>query len=113
MLIKILFECTRFFKLQNVVKIDAISIQIRRGLISGGLIPGCICLFTAGPLSTLPPPNPRLVYRDRPITEEAYKNVSECVCVLGGGGGGLTSGSLWYLERLSTVSSKNKERKHK
>ena len=60
----------------------------RRGLISGGLIPGCICLFTAGPLSTLPPPNPRLVYRDRPITEEAYKNVSECVCVLGGGGGG-------------------------
>lgn len=88
MLIKILFECTRFFKLQNVVKIDAISIQIRRGLISGGLIPGCICLFTAGPLSTLPPPNPRLVYRDRPITEEAYKNVSECVCVLGGGGWG-------------------------
>ena len=45
-LIEILFEFTRFFKLQNVAKIDAISIQTRRGLISGGLIPGCICLFT-------------------------------------------------------------------
>ena len=65
---KILFEFTRFFKLQNVVKIDAISMQTRRGLISGGLIPRCICLFG-------------LVYRDRPITGEAYKNVS--VCVLG------------------------------
>ena len=83
MLIKILFECTRFFKLQNVVKIDAISIQIRRGLISGGLIPGCICLFTAGPP---PPPALRLVYRDRPMTGETYKN--ESVCVGGGGGGG-------------------------
>ena len=87
MLIKILFECTRFFKLQHVVKIDAISIQIRRVLISGGLIPGCICLFTAGPLY------PRLVYRDRPITGETYKNVCVCVCVCwgrgGGGGGGL------------------------
>ena len=50
-LIKILFEFTRFLKLQNVIKIDAISIQTRRGL-----IPGCICLFTAGPLSTPPPP---------------------------------------------------------
>ena len=58
-LIKILFEFTRFLKLQNVIKIDAISIQTRRGLISGGLIPGCICLFTAGPLSTPPPPPPR------------------------------------------------------
>ena len=52
------------------------------------------------------PPGPRLVYRDRPITGEAYKNVCVCVCVcvcvLGGGGGGggrgwLTSASLWYL----------------
>ena len=84
MLIKILFECTRFFKLQNVVKIDAISIQIRRVLLCVGLIPGCICLYTAGPLSP-----PRLVYRDRPITGEAYKNVCVCVCVgVGGGGGG-------------------------
>ena len=57
---KILFEFTRFFKLQNVVKIDAISMQTRRGLISGGLIPGCICLFTAGPLATPPSPPPGL-----------------------------------------------------
>ena len=97
---KILFEFTRFFKLQNVVKIDAISMQTRRGLISGGLIPGCICLFTANPWPPLPPP--RLVYRDRPITGEADKNVS--VCVLGVGA--LTSESLWYLKRLSTVEFK-------
>ena len=57
---KILFEFTSFFKLQNVVKIDAISMQTRRGLISGGLIPRCICLFTAGPLATPPSPPPGL-----------------------------------------------------
>ena len=48
---KILFEFTRFLKLQNVIKIDAMSIQTRRGL-----MPGCICLFTTGPLPTLSPP---------------------------------------------------------
>ena len=45
-------------------------------------------LFVYSRTPLYPPPNPRLVYRDRPITEEAYKNVSECVCVLGGGGWG-------------------------
>ena len=35
-----------------------------------------------------PPPPLRLVYRDRPITGEAYKNVCVCVCVCWGGGGG-------------------------
>ena len=77
MLIKTLFEFTRFLKFQNVVKVDAISMQARRGLISRGFIPGCICLFTVGPL---PPPS-RLVYRDGPITGEAYKSVCVCVCV--------------------------------
>ena len=103
MQIKILFEFTRFLKLQKVVKIDALSIQTRRGLISGGLIHGCICLFTEGPLFT---PPPKLI------------RMRVCVCVCGGGGGGgggggLTSASLWYLKRLSTVSSKNKERIHR
>ena len=66
----------------------------------------------------LPPPPLRLVYRDRPITGEAYKNVCVCVCVLGGGGGGVgvaykRNFMVFALKRLSTVSSKNKERKHK
>ena len=43
----------------------------------------------------LHPPPPCLVYGDRPM------------CVCWGGGVGLTSGSLWYLKRLSAVSSKN------
>ena len=80
-----------------------------------GLIPGCICLYTAGPLS---PPPPRLVYRDRPITGEArgeaYKNV--CVCVCWGRGAGVAykrKFMVFALKWLSTVSSKNKERKHK
>ena len=76
--------------------------------LGGGLYPDVFVCLQQDPS---PPPPPRLVYRDRPITGEAYKNVSVCVCW--GGGGGLTSGSLWYLKRLSTVSSKNKERKHK
>ena len=75
-----------------------------------GLIPGCICLFTAGPLS----PPPRLVYRDRPITGEAYKNVCVCVCVCVGAGVAYKRKFMVFaLKRLSTVSSKNKERKHK
>ena len=81
-------------------------------LYPGGLFPDVFVCLQQDPWPPLPPP--RLVYRDRPITGEAYKNVSVCVLgVGGGGGGGLTSESLWYLKRLSTVSSKNKERKHK
>ena len=43
MLIKILFEFDLFVKLQNVVK-SRIQLQTR-----GGLITGCIFLFTDGP----------------------------------------------------------------
>ena len=77
--------------------------------LGGGLCPDVFVCLQQDPF----PPYLRLVFRDRPITGEAYKNVSVCVCLGGGGVGGLTSGSLWYLKRLSTVSSKNKERKHK
>ena len=84
-LIKILFEFTPFFKLQNVVKIYSILVQIRRGLISVGLLPGCICLFTE---------------MDRKLGKLAS------VCVCGGGGEGLISGSLWYLKWLSIVGKR-------
>ena len=41
-----LFEFARFCKLQNVVKKNFISIQARKGLISWGLVTGCIFLST-------------------------------------------------------------------
>ena len=81
-LIKILFEFTRILKLQNVIKIDAISIQTGRGAyIRGDLYPDVFVCLQQDPSPPL-----RLVYRDRPITGEAYKNVSVCVCVGGGEG---------------------------
>ena len=70
------------------------------GLYPGGLFPDVFVCLQQDPWPPLPPL--RLVYRDRPITGEADKNVS--VCVLGVGG--LTSESLWYLKRLSTVEFK-------
>lgn len=53
---KILFEFTRFFKLQNVVKIDAISMQTRRGLISGALFPDVFVCLQQDPWPPLPRP---------------------------------------------------------
>ena len=85
MLIKILLEFTRFYKLQNVVKIDAISIQTRRGLISGGVIPGCICLFIAGPLPTPAPPGLQR-------STSNWGSLQECECVCWGRGGGKGGG---------------------
>ena len=41
-----LFEFARFCKLQNVLKKNFISIQARKGLISWGLVTGCIFLST-------------------------------------------------------------------
>ena len=48
-------------------------------LYPGALFPDVFVCLQQDPWPPLPPP--RLVYRDRPITGEAYKNVS--VCVLG------------------------------
>ena len=53
MLIKIVFELTRFFKHQNVVKIEFISIHGNKGgLYPGGLITGCtfFCLRVDRPV---------------------------------------------------------------
>ena len=54
-------------------------------LYPGGLFPDVFVCLQQDPWPPLPPP--RLVYRDRPITGEAYKNVSVCVLGVGGGGG--------------------------
>ena len=70
----------------------------RRGLISGGLIPGCICLFFR---RTPPHPPPiRVVYRDRPITGEVDKSVSVCVLSRGGGGGGAYKRKFMVFETV-------------
>ena len=55
------------------------------GLYPGGLHPDVFVCLQQDP-SPPPPPPPLLVYRDRPITGEAYNSV--CVCWGGGGGGG-------------------------
>ena len=51
--------------------------------LGGGLCPDVFVCLQQDPF----PPYLRLVFRDRPITGEAYKNVSVCVCLRGGGGG--------------------------
>ena len=53
--------------------------------LGGGLYPDVFVCLQQDPSPPPPPPPPRLVYRDRPITGEAYKNVSVCVCWGGGG----------------------------
>ena len=59
MLIKILFEFTRLFKLQSVAKYRIFFNTSNRGIPAGGIIPRCFFLF---------------IYRvNGPVTERAYK----------------------------------------